>query len=135
MNDKEKYLFYSDEVKEQQRKIEEEAAVLRFLEHLRDRYAHDAGMPVQKEIVVQLTTEYSSDLTIPNKLFIALNQIGSGTVHDVANSLVRLDPSYPQEKALKDARTHLSKFYKKGRINAKQSGKGRGYIYSIKEKP
>ncbi len=135
MNDKEKYLFYSDEVKEQLRKIEEETAVLRFLEHLRDRYAFEAGVPVQKEIVVQLTTEYSNDLTIPNKIYIALSKIESGTIHDVAESLVKLEPTYPKDKALKDARNYLSKFYKKGRIGAKQAGKGRRYIYSIKEKP
>jgi hypothetical protein len=80
-------------------------------------------------------TVFNESLTIPQKICFALNVIGRGKSRDVAEELVKLDTSYPIDKALGDCRFHLSKLYKngKGNIVGARKGKGKGYIYYIKE--
>lgn len=132
MNDKEKYSFLLEEIKAQQVKVDEETIVLKVLEHLLSKYSPSKDSINSEENTKPLPTEFSNDLTIPDKLYVALYKIKNGTVHDIVNSLLKLDTTYPPLKALKDARNNLSKLFRNGTISAKKGKKGRGYIYSIK---
>ena len=133
MSDNEKYLFLLDEIQEQQKKVDEEIAILKALDIIAQKYASKNGMNkgiIENEPI--LPTEYGEDLNISQKVYVALFNIKEGTAHDVASSLVKLQPTFGNEKAFKDARNHLSRLFRKKAINAKKERKGRGYIYSIK---
>jgi hypothetical protein len=132
MNDNDKYLFLTEEIKEQQLKVDEEVSILKGLERLLSKYSQNENIVHQQDQGKALPKEYSTDLTLPEKLFVALYTIKSGTVHDAVQSLLKLEPSFPPAKALKDARNYLSKLSKKGEIGSKKAKKGRGNIYFIK---
>jgi len=134
MTDNEKHLFLLDEIRQQKVKIDHETSILSALEMLAKKYSDNTVDTVMNEIE-EMPDEFKDDLTIPKKVYCALNRIKSGTAHDVADSLLFLQPSFGLEKAFKDARTHLSRHFRNGTIKAQQGKKGRGYIYSIKEKP
>jgi hypothetical protein len=130
MNNKEKYLFLLEEIKEQQSKVNEKISILKALELVANKYASGAGTSLNRsEEEDNLPTEYNEDLTIPQKIYVSLLKINEGTAHDVSASLIKFQPTFGAEKAFKDCRNHLSRLYRKGKINARRGKKGRGFNY------
>jgi hypothetical protein len=115
------------------KRAEEAVSMTKALELLLKKYTN-AGI-IYDDDDKTLLDPYDVKMTIKQKVYYALQVIGSGTAQDVADRLVSLEPNYPPRKAFEDSRYHLSKMYDngKGKITAKSAGKGRKYIYSIKQ--
>lgn len=134
MNTTDKSIFVKvlkEEYETAQKEAAEAAITVKQLELLLKKYTN-AGI-IYEDNNNSLGV-YDVNMTIPQKVYYALQVIDSGTVQDVADTLVSLEPNYPIDKAFGDCRYYLSKMYDsgKGKINAELAGKGRKYIYSIK---
>jgi hypothetical protein len=130
MDNKEKIQFLKEELREQQ-------SIMKALELLLGKYTNagiiyeDKVEPEQKSNIVP--SEFSQDLTIPKKILFALKNIKKGRSLDVANELTRLDNSFTLEKALSNARDHLSEMGRNKIINVRKAPTGKGNLYSIKD--
>lgn len=81
---------------------------------------------------LEYPTTYNKNLTLYQKVFIAIKNIKSGTVDEVAESLRKLDPKeYRDSKYTRKAAANglFQLFSKQNKIKAEQ--KGVKYIYSI----
>ena len=76
--------------------------------------------------------EYNKRAIVPEKVLFALKVVGSGTSREVGLKLRELDGAYTEEKAIDDARFHLSSLAKDNKIIAKNIPGMRGYIYEYK---
>lgn len=132
MTNDEKYLFLLDEIKEQQKKVDEETSILRALELIARKYEHKTSGEVHQD-TEPMPTKYEKGMTLKKKVYIALSMISTGTIHDVAASLMRLEPDFTGglDKALRDCRTHLSRLNVTGKIKSKKGDIGRQYVYMI----
>jgi hypothetical protein len=135
MNDKEKYLFLSELIKEQQRKVDEETAILTGFRRKLLEYSGNYDENTKTDSLEEaktLPTEFNEDLTITEKVYVALYKIQSGTTKDVVKSLMNLSPTYKEDKAFKDVRNYLSRLNIAKKIKSKGAKGNKGYIYSIK---
>lgn len=73
---------------------------------------------------------YSDDLTLVQKVYVALRQIKSGFAENVAKVLMGLDNSFDEKKAMKVATHYLSRLYRDKVIKVRRHG--RKYEYYIK---
>jgi hypothetical protein len=77
--------------------------------------------------------EYNKRAVVPEKVLFALKVLGEGTSREVGLKLRELDNSYSEEKAIDDARFHLSALAKEGKISANSVAGMRGNIYRYKK--
>ena len=71
--------------------------------------------------------------TVKEKVLSALKNVGIGTLKDVTNQLLVQYPDYEERRAYLDAKHYLSRLNTSGEISSEKSGKGKGYLFAIKE--
>ena len=78
---------------------------------------------------LHIPAHYNVTDTEQDRVLFALAQIGSGTVTDVANELVSLQPGTPVDEFIATATSVLNPLYQKGLL--KGSGEGNDIQYNL----
>jgi predicted transcriptional regulator len=139
MNNQDKFLFISEEIKEQQTKIQEAnktledaQGILKALEILAKKYLSNEEETSILDEVEFIPKDYSDCNTVPLKVLFALRSIERGTSRQVADALLKIDPTMNGIYALSKSREHLSELHRHKKINGRKVQGGKGYIYWLK---
>ncbi len=123
MEDKQPSFFLVEEIRNQQKKVDEEMAVLKALQILSAKYSNAGGFTKTDEIGCPL--EYSGKLIYKQKALFVLKSLSKGSSRDVATAWMKIDSTINEERALGKSQEHLSRLYCDNIIDARKNTKGK----------